>query len=105
MRERRTCQFSPAIRASSRSSVFSRILALFYFLKLEFRRAIFHKKKRQTVPSHSYISRFPLAFLEVKVQDSYSPFEFPESFLLGVVGQADLGELEWRVVASNQTIV
>jgi hypothetical protein len=34
-------------------------------------------------------------FLEVKVQDSYSPFEFPEFFLLMVVGRADLEELEW----------
>ena len=54
-----------------------------------------------TVPSRSYISRFPLAFLEVKVQDSYSLFAFPGSFLLVVVGQADLEELERRVVAKR----
>ena len=60
-----------------------------------------------TVPSRSYISRFPLVFLEVKVQDSYSPFAFPGSFLLEVVGQADLEELEWRVVAkrSNEFVL
>ena len=108
IKETRTCQFSPAIRASSRSSVFSRILALFFFLKKELNSATrsFHKRTNEgrTVPSHSYISRFPLVFLEVKVQDSYSPFEFPEAFLLVVVGQADLEELEWRVVASDKMI-
>ena len=40
-------------------------------------------------------------FLEVKVQDSYSPFAFLVSFLLVVVGQADLEELERRVVAKR----
>jgi hypothetical protein len=44
-------------------------------------------------------------YLEVKVQDSWSPFEFPEFFLLVVVGQADLEELEWRVAASHKTMV
>jgi hypothetical protein len=69
--KRLTCQFSPAIRASSRSSVFSRILAL-----LRKKNNVISQQEnkwgdwKHTVPSHSYISRFPLVFLEVKVQDS-----------------------------------
>ena len=102
-REKRlTCQFSPAIRASSRSSVFSRILALLFIQKSKIQLCDLSTRKTRghTVPSHSYISRFPLVFLEVKAQDFQSPFELPESFLSVVVGQADLEELEWRVEAS-----
>ena len=51
-------------------------------------------KRTRTAPNHSCISRFPLEFLEEAVQDSYSPFAFPESFLSVVVVQADLEELE-----------
>lgn len=39
------------------------------------------QKGESTVPSHSYISHFPLVYPETEVQDSYAPSEFPGAFL------------------------
>lgn len=105
MRERRgggrTCQFSPAIRASSRSSIFSRFLALLESRKFQLCDVSTQRTKKgggwgglRTVPSHSYISRFLLVYPEAKVQDSCAPSGFPGAFLLADVGRVDLEELE-----------